>query len=168
MMENNWDLTFLKIAHLIAEHSTCAKRQVGAILVKNRRILSTGYNGVPAGIKPHCNEIYDPRYFKIDFLNQLRGEEAAKTEFIHINENHRKFQIANEIHAEINTLLYAARNGISTENSTIYLTLSPCADCVKAIIASGVSRIVYDDEYDDLSGMDLLKLTKITYERIFI
>lgn len=136
-----WDKTFLEIAHLIAKHSTCAKLQVGAILVQDRRIISMGYNGVPSGIE-HCNVVFD------EGLKNLASEEILK--------EHKEFQLMKEIHAEINCISYAARHGIKTEEATMYITHSPCNDCGKALIASGIKRVVYNISYYGATNFELL------------
>ena len=119
----NWDDTFIEIAHKIAQHSTCCKQQVGAIIVKNKRILSTGYNGVVSRAV-HC----------IDFKNIYSDWET---------EQHHNWSIQNELHAEQNCIAYAAREGIIIKDASIYVTLSPCIDCAKLIVASGIIRVIY-------------------------
>jgi len=141
MEKRNWHNTFMEIAKLIALHSTCAKIQVGALMVKDNRIISMGYNGVAAGIKPHCNEI---------FKNSAFTNEQKIIE-------HRAFQIENEIHAEANCIAYAAKNGISTAGTSMYVTLSPCADCAKMIVAAGIYEVFYNEKYSDESGLLILK-----------
>lgn len=115
-----WDNTFIEIAEKVANHSTCLKHQVGAVIVKNKRILSTGYNGVVAGAM-HCEDLYLKK--PMDW--------------------HHSWSVENEIHAEQNAIAYAAREGISIKDATIYVTLSPCLDCAKLIVASGIIKVVY-------------------------
>jgi len=146
-MKKQWHKTFLKIVDIISEHSTCARAQVGAVLVKDTRIISIGYNGVPSGIKPHCNEIFDSEH-----LNNLSADHPER-------QKHTTWQQANEIHAEINAIGYAARNGIATEGTTMYIPMTPCQDCCKAMIAAGIKQIVYPkgNEYKEQEGLKLLK-----------
>lgn len=137
----NWDKTFIEIAKLIAEHSTCVRKQVGALIVKDKRIVSTGYNGVPSGLK-HCNKFFTENNLKEpDFYNK-----------------HGDFSKKFELHAEQNAILFAGKVYTSCEGATLYTTLSPCSDCCKLIAGAGIKRVVYCEEYDrDTAGIDLLK-----------
>jgi dCMP deaminase len=119
------DRNFLNIAAELATASKCVSKQVGAVIVKDGRILSTGYNGTPAGYV-NCSEHWDGNYTK----------------------DHHEWSKTYEIHAEMNAIIWAARQGISIEGATIYVTLEPCADCSKNIIASGIKRIVYEKAYE--------------------
>jgi len=129
----SWDEYFLKIAHVVAERSTCLRRQVGVVLVRDRRILTTGYNGAPRGLR-HCEEVGCLR----EQLNVPSGE---------------RHELCRAVHAEANALLQAASHGIATEGATIYSTLHPCSMCAKNLINAGVVKIVYVRGYpDELSG----------------
>jgi len=119
------DRNFINIAAELATASKCVSKQVGAVIVKDGRILSTGYNGTPAGYI-NCSEHWDDKYTK----------------------EHHEWSKTYEIHAEMNAIIWAARQGISIEGATIYVTLEPCADCSKNIIASGIKRIVYEKSYE--------------------
>ncbi|WP_373071778.1 cytidine/deoxycytidylate deaminase family protein [Sulfurimonas sp.] len=119
------DQNFINIATEIASASKCVSKQVGAVIVKDGRILSTGYNGTPAGYT-NCSEHWEGEY----------------------TQEHHEWSKTYEIHAEMNAIIWAARQGISIEGATIYVTLEPCADCSKNIIASGIKRIVYEKEYE--------------------
>jgi dCMP deaminase len=119
------DRSFMNIAHEIASASKCVSKHVGAVIVKNGRILSTGYNGTPAGYT-NCCDYWDNQYTK----------------------EHHEWSKTYEIHAEMNAIIWAAREGISIKNATIYVTLEPCSDCSKNIIASGIKKIVYDKSYE--------------------
>lgn len=122
-MENNnsvkWDERFLDVARLVSNWSKDPGTRIGAVLVHERRILATGYNGIPQGIHD-------------DLL-------------LHVE---RSVKLAYTIHAEINALLNAAKYGISTNNTTIYITADPCVDCCKALIQAGVKRIVVPKQLD--------------------
>ena len=107
---------FLDISYTISKLSTCASRQIGVVYVKEGRILSTGYNGVPSGTT-HCNEIFD--------INDPEYDRAKHTEW----------SSCHEIHAEMNGIIYAARNGINLDGSIVYCTVSPCRDCAKNLIS---------------------------------
>jgi len=119
------DNNFLNIANEISSASKCVSKQVGAVIVKNGRILSTGYNGTPAGFK-NCCDYWDGKYTK----------------------EHHEWSKTYEIHAEMNAIIWAAREGISIKDATIYVTLEPCSDCSKNLIASGIKRIVYSKSYE--------------------
>ncbi len=119
------DKIFLKIATELSQASKCVSKQVGAVIVKDGRILSTGYNGTPAGFI-NCSEHWNGEYTK----------------------EHHEWSKTYEIHAEMNAIIWAAREGISIEGATIYVTLEPCSECSKNVIASGIKRIVYEKPYE--------------------
>ena len=119
------DQNFINIAKEIASASKCVSKQVGAVIVKNGRILSTGYNGTPPGYI-NCSTHWEGEYTK----------------------DHHEWSKTYEIHAEMNAIIWAAREGISIDGATIYVTLEPCSDCSKNLIASGIKRIVYDKSYE--------------------
>ena len=119
------DKNFINIAHEISSASKCVSKRVGAVIVKDGRILSTGYNGTPPGYT-NCCDYWDNKYTK----------------------EHHEWSKTYEIHAEMNSIIWAAREGISIKGATIYVTLEPCNDCSKNIIASGIKRIVYDKSYE--------------------
>jgi dCMP deaminase len=119
---------FMKTAMLMSEMSNCVSYKVGAILVKDGRIISTGYNGTPAGYINCCEKFTDYS------INQ--------------RENHHKFSETFEIHAELNAILSAAKNGLSTDGCTLYCTLQPCNDCLKMICNTGIKTIYYNKAYD--------------------
>ena len=125
----SWDQYFASIARLVATRSTCLRRHVGAILVKEKRILSTGYNGAPAGLK-HCIEV-----------GCLREEASIPSGTRH--------ELCRALHAEQNAIVQAAYHGISIAGSTLYCTNKPCVICSKMLINAGIKRIFYDKWYDD-------------------
>ncbi|MBE0492284.1 MAG: dCMP deaminase family protein [Sulfurospirillum sp.] len=128
------DKNFINIAHEIAKASKCVSKQVGAVIVKNGRILSTGYNGTPAGFV-NCCDFWDGKY----------------------TSEHHEWSKTYEIHAEMNAIIWAAREGISIKDATIYVTLEPCSECSKNIIASGIKRIVYDRSYEHTNSKIVTK-----------
>ena len=119
----------MSMAELAATRSTCIRRKVGAVLVKNRRIISTGYNGAPAGHQ-HCQDIGCIR----EQLNVPSGE------------NH---ELCRGVHAEQNAIIQAALHGISTISATLYCTSKPCSICAKMIVNAGILNVVYRDDYND-------------------
>lgn len=136
-----WDKDFLRIASIMAEHSTCCRKQVGAIIVKNGRIISTGYNGTPSGM--------------INCKNYFTPEDIKKPNFYDL---HGKFSTNFEIHAEQNAIAELSKNEVSGVGSTLYTTLAPCSMCAKLIASAGITRVVYSEEYDrDMNGPELLK-----------
>lgn len=117
--------TFIEIAKVISKESKCVSLKVGAVIVKDNRIISMGYNGTVRG-SLNCNECV--------------GNEFTR-------ENHSEWSDSHEIHAEMNALMFAAKNGISVNGSTLYCTHEPCDQCLKNIIQSGIKRIVYMTPY---------------------
>jgi len=131
------DENFINIAKELSTASKCVSKQVGAVIVKNGRILSTGYNGTPPGYQ-NCCDCWDGKY---------------------TNEHH-EWSKTYEIHAEMNAIIWAAREGISIEGATIYVTLEPCSECSKNVIASGIKRIVYDKAYEHTNSEIITKFIK--------
>lgn len=161
----DWDKTFIEIAEEFAEHSTCVKRKVGAVLVKDLRILSTGYNGTPSGFC-NCKDVFGngPNevatkaiFYKNDFSNSLNGRKPYTGYYF----THHEFAERFEIHAEQNCIAFAAKNGVSTEDCTLYVTTAPCVHCAKIIIASGIKKVVYKEIYKNDFGIQLLKEANI-------
>ncbi len=131
------DQNFINIATELAKASKCVSKQVGAVIVKDGRILSTGYNGTPAGYI-NCSEHWDGEY----------------------TTEHHNWSKTYEIHAEMNAIIWAARKGISIEDATIYVTLEPCSECSKNLIASGIKRIVYAKAYEHTHSETISKFIK--------
>jgi dCMP deaminase len=144
----DWDKTFIEIAEKFAEQSTCVKRKVGAVLVKDLRILSTGYNGTPSGFC-NCNEVFKEGSLEVSNVT------IHTTTFNHIT--HHDFAERYEIHAEQNCLSFAAKNGVSTDGCTLYVTTAPCVHCAKIIIASGIKCVIYKEIYKNDFGIKLLE-----------
>jgi dCMP deaminase len=134
MSENrpSWDEYFLRITREVAHRSTCLRRQVGAILVRDKRILATGYNGAPRGIR-HCDEV--------GCLRELQQVPSGE-----------RHELCRALHAEMNAFLQAASFGVSTNGATLYSTTFPCSLCAKMAVNAGIERIVTISDYpDDLS-----------------
>jgi dCMP deaminase len=130
----SWDEYFMRIAALVAERSTCLRRQVGAVLVRDKRLISTGYNGAPAGIS-HCLDV-----------GCLRQQQNIPS-----GERH---ELCRGLHAEQNGIIQAALYGISLEGATLYCTNLPCAICTKMLINARIVAIYYKDGYaDSLSSL---------------
>ncbi len=125
----DWDTYFMKICHVVAERTTCLRRQVGALLVANRRLLATGYNGAPQGL-PHCAEVGCLR----DRLQIPSGERQ---------------ELCRGLHAEQNAIIQAAVHGVALHDVTCYSTIQPCITCAKMLINANVKRIVHEGDYPD-------------------
>ena len=125
------DKFFLNVASILAEESSCISLHVGAVIVRDKRIISMGYNGTPEGM-PNCDDSFKQGVFK--------------------REEHHEWSLVNEIHAEMNAIMYAAKCGISVKGCTIYVTHKPCYECMKNIAQSGIRRVVYlyDYKYSDI------------------
>ncbi len=141
----SWDEYFLEIAALISKRSTCLRRGVGALLVKDKRILATGYNGAPRGLK-HCSETGCLR----EKLKIPSGE---------------RHELCRGLHAEQNVLLQASLHGVSVRDSILYCTIQPCIICTKMLINAGIKEIVATDGYPDKMSMDFLKEAGVTLRR---
>jgi dCMP deaminase len=137
----SWDAYFISIANDVKERSTCLRRHVGAIVVKDKRILATGYNGAPSGFK-HCSEV-----------GCLREEEDVPA-----GERH---ELCRGIHAEQNAIVQAAAFGVSINDSTLYCTHFPCTLCAKMIINAGIRRLVVATDYPDDLSKNLLREARI-------
>lgn len=140
------DTSVLQHAYIVAQESHCVSWKVGAIISKDGRIISTGYNGTPAGCS-HANcDDHAKKSGWLDSYGKLRGM---------YRQAHNEWSKANEIHAELNAILYAAKTGQSIDGAEMHVTVSPCPDCAKAIAQSGIKRVVYNELYDrNPSGWD--------------
>lgn len=140
--------TYLQIAYLISQESKCCSWKVGAVIEKGGRIISTGYNGSPSGGVNCCDHSEEKGWLK----TTQRPNGLTFKSFTGLNaqfrEEHSAWAASNEIHAELNSIIYAAKNGISINGATMYVTLSPCPDCAKAIAQSGIKKLVYAETYD--------------------
>jgi dCMP deaminase len=137
MKRPSWDEYFMKITKDVSERSTCLKRKVGAIIVKDCRVLSTGYNGAPKGLM-HCEETGCLR----KKMNVPSGQ---------------RHELCRGLHAEQNAIIQAAVHGVEIEGATMYCTFQPCIICVKMMINAGISKLVYEGEYPDKLARKMLK-----------
>ena len=144
-MRPSWDEYFMKITKDVSQRSTCLKRKVGAIIVKNCRVLSTGYNGAPKNIK-HCSATGCLR-------KKLRVPSGQRHE------------LCRGLHAEQNAIIQAAWHGVKIEGSTMYSTYQPCIICVKMMINAGIKRLVYEGKYPDKLAIQMLKESEIKVAR---
>ena len=139
------DHTFLEMAYVFANLSKAKRRKVGCIIVKDGQVISNGFNGTPSGFDNCCEE----QVFRYDVGDCYVLQTKAEV-----------------LHAESNALMKIARSTNSSIGSTMYLTCSPCFECAKLIIQSGIIRLVYKEDYRKEDGIDLLRLTDIIIEKI--
>jgi len=141
-----WDNYFLGIAKLVSERSTCLRRKVGSILVRDNRILATGYNGAPSGIT-HC------------------AQTGCLREKLKIPSGQRH-ELCRGLHAEQNAIMQAALHGVTVKGSKLYSTIQPCIICAKMLINAGIKEIVITRGYPDKMAAQFLKEAKITVRKI--
>lgn len=148
---DKWDERFIKLTRQVATWSSCFKtdRQVGAIITRDKRILTTGYNGAPAGLVS-CKEKGECMRVKLGIPSGTRHE------------------LCYAVHAEQNAIIQAAKQGISLEGATLYCTHQPCSICAKMIINSGVKRVVFSDGYPDEFSMKMFDESGLTVEKIVL
>ncbi len=137
-----WDEYFMEIAYLISRRSTCLRRKVGAVIVKQNQILATGYNGVPSGIK-HCSE-----------------QGGCLREKLRVPSGQRH-ELCRGLHAEQNAIIQAAVHGLSIKGGTIYCTTMPCIVCTKMIINAGMEAVVYSEGYQDELSQEMMEQANI-------
>ncbi len=135
-MRPSWQEYFTEITRMVATRSTCCRRRVGAILVKNKRILATGYNGAPSGV-PHCLDV--------GCLREQLGIPSGE-----------RHELCRGLHAEQNAILQAAFHGVSIEGADLYCTNLPCIICSKMIINAGIRQVYYLDGYADQLSREIL------------
>ncbi len=145
MQRPSWDQYFMDITRLVATRSTCLRRQVGAVLVKDRNILATGYNGVPSGIS-HCDEAGCLR----ERLNVPSGE---------------RHELCRGLHAEQNAIIQAAKHGTNIDGATLYCTTMPCIICTKMLINAGIRDVVYGEGYSDDLAREMIGESGVTVTR---
>lgn len=131
------DQRYMRMARIWAENSYCERRKVGALLVKNKMIISDGYNGTPSGFENNCED-----------------ENNMSKPYV--------------LHAEANAITKVARSHNSSEGATLYVTASPCMECAKLIIQSGIKRVVYGEEYRIMDGVKLLERAGIEVELLLL
>lgn len=154
-MRPSWDEYFIMLAKLAASRSTCLSRPTGAVVVKDKQVLATGYNGSLPG-QAHCMD--EGRCFR----RSLKWPEAMK------------YDMCRSAHAEANAIALAAKKGVSVEGATIYCTLEPCITCAKLIVTSGIVRVVFEHAYDspiperDRYWKEVLSLSNTVVEQLVI
>lgn len=141
-----WPEYFMRITYLVSSRSTCTRRQVGAVAVKQKRILATGYNGAPAGL-PHCLEV--------GCLRQQLGVPSGQ-----------RHEICRGLHAEQNVIIQAAVHGININGAILYCTTHPCVLCAKMLINCGIRHIYYAEYYPDDLAETMLREAGIPVEQL--
>ena len=139
-----WDEYFMEMAMVAAKRSTCLRRKVGAVIVKNKQILASGYNGTPMGL-PHCEDVGCLR-------EQLK---------VPSGKNH---ELCRGVHAEQNAICQAAFHGVSVRGATIYVTNQPCVVCTKMLINAGIERVVYANPYPDELAQEMMNESQMKIE----
>jgi len=136
----------MDITHLVAKRSTCLRRQVGAVLVRDKKILATGYNGAPSGLE-HCLEI--------GCLRERLGIPSGE-----------RHELCRGLHAEQNAIIQAAYHGVGIRGATLYCTNHPCIICSKMIINAGIQKIIFEEGYADALAKQMLKESKVRVQRV--
>lgn len=139
----SWDEYFMDITKVVATRSTCLRRQIGAVIVKDQRLLATGYNGAPCGL-PHCGDV-----------GCIRADRQVPSG--------ERQELCRGLHAEQSAVVQAAMYGVSIRDATIYSTHQPCSSCTKIIINAGIKRIVYQYSYPDKLAEKLIAEAGIEY-----
>ncbi|HNT43903.1 MAG TPA: cytidine/deoxycytidylate deaminase family protein [Syntrophorhabdaceae bacterium] len=142
----DWGSYFMEIARIVSMRSTCLRRNVGAVIVKDKRILATGYNGAPSGLK-HCLEVSCLR----ERLKIAPGE---------------RHELCRGLHAEQNAIIQAAYHGVSIDGAHLYCTHLPCSICIKMLINAGIREVYYEDGYPDELSLSLIEESGIVLKRI--
>jgi len=142
-----WDQYFMTITRQVAERSTCTRAKVGALIARDKNILASGYNGSPAGM-PHCTDVGCLVYTSTTPSGEIE-ENCFRT-----------------IHAEINAIAQAAKNGASIRDADIYITHTPCIHCFKVLINTGIRRIVYERVYKLHTLEEMLRHTSVELRRV--
>ena len=132
-----WNDYFIELANLVATRATCLRRQVGTVLVKDKRIIATGYNGAPRKLK-HCGEI--------GCLRQTQKIPSGQ-----------RYELCRGVHAEQNAIINAAYYGVSTQDTVMYCTHQPCLICARMIINAGITTVVHQGDFEDNFALDLMK-----------
>src|SRR5512139_430830 len=142
----SWEEYFMDITHLVAKRSTCLRRHVGAVLVKDKKILATGYNGAPSRLD-HCLDV--------GCLRQKLGIPSGE-----------RHELCRGLHAEQNAIIQAAYHGVGIRGATLYCTNHPCIICSKMIINAGIEKIIFEQGYADSLAKQMLKESKVNVQKI--
>ncbi|MHA2084912.1 MAG: deoxycytidylate deaminase [Candidatus Thorarchaeota archaeon] len=149
MARKSKDVYFAEIADLVSTRSTCLRNNVGAVIVKDSQILSTGYNGAPKGL-PHCDELGGCLREKLDVKSGERHE------------------LCRGLHAEQNAIIQAAYHGVSVKDSKMYCTTQPCSICTKMIINAGITEVIFIEDYEDELAKELVEQSDLSFRKVEI
>lgn len=157
MNRPTWNNTYMNMCDILAQRSTCCRIQTASIIVKDNIIISVGYNGVVSG-QEHCIDYWQIEY---DILKRRTRLEDSFDEFLngeYFSSAHHELSNKNEIHGEMNAILFAGKNGIPLQDSTLYTIYSPCIHCAKSIYTSGIKKVVYKKVYHrSIEGLEFLR-----------
>jgi dCMP deaminase len=184
----SFDTSYLKIARVWGENSRARRAKVGAIIVKDNMIISDGFNGTPSGFENDCEEVVGCDVHKDITPGQKCAQEhtiptstCLDSSYSNVCRKLAYYNFPNDcinckhavlktkayvLHAEANAITKLAKSGNSSDGATLYVTMSPCVECAKLIIQSGIKRVVYEDEYRDTTGLELLKRAGIAVEKM--
>jgi dCMP deaminase len=151
----------MEVAKAFALRSTCSRAQVGVVIAREGRILSTGYNGAPPGVE-HCDHQCDCAAY--DAVGQITGKEVDR----HTFECASRQPCKKSVHAEANAIAFAARNGVAIDGAELFTTLTPCLPCAQLIASACIVRVVALDPYRDQSGWEILREAKIRVEKLAV
>lgn len=149
MARKSKDVYFAEIADLVSTRSTCLRNNVGAVIVKDSQILSTGYNGAPKGL-PHCDELGGCLREKLEVKSGERHE------------------LCRGLHAEQNAIIQAAYHGVSVKDSKMYCTTQPCSICTKMIINAGITEVIFIEDYEDELAKELVEQSDLSFRKVEI
>ena len=146
MSRPTWDEYFIEMSRVVGSRSTCDRAHIGAVIVKDKRILASGYNGAPSGLK-HCVEVSCLR----EKMNIASGE---------------RHELCRGLHAEQNAIIQAAYHGVSINGADLYCTHLPCSICIKMLINSGIQEIYYEEGYPDDLSLEMIEESKIKLTKL--
>lgn len=159
--QRKYDIQYMRIAYIIAEASHARKKKVGCLIVKGTTIIADGFNGMPSGFDNDCETpLYDRSLtYPVDPFDEEDNLDFKPKDWL------TKPEV---LHAESNALMKLTRSTVSSEGATLYTTWSPCLNCAKLIIQAGIQRVVYNEDYKDNPGLQLLHCAGIKFEKIIL
>jgi dCMP deaminase len=155
------ELTYMQTAYQFAKLSYAKRRKVGCVIVKDKQLISFGYNGMPHGFDNQCEEIETIYYENPDTALELIEDHGYSCDSGCCTRDRTRREV---LHAESNAIMKVAKSTMSCEGAELYTTTCPCFDCSKLIIQAGISKVYYSEEYRDMSGVELLKKANIEVE----
>ena len=157
------ELTYMQTAYQFAKLSYAERRKVGCVIVKDKQIISFGYNGMPHGFDNTCEETETVHYENPDTALELIEDHGFTCDNGCCSRDRTRREV---LHAESNAIMKVAKSTMSCEGAELYTTTCPCFDCAKLIIQAGISKVYYSEEYRDMSGVELLHLANIIVEYV--